>query len=53
MNLKIIILSLSFRFIRNDNGFDYDDYGDDDDDDDIDFSRFKCRSDDNLLYNKK
>ena len=51
MNLKIIILSLEdftiFRFIKNDNVIDYDD------DDDINLSRFKFRTDDNLLYNKK
>ena len=39
-----------FRFIKNDNVIDYDD---DDDDDDINLSRFKFRTDDNLLYNKK
>ena len=39
-----------FRFIKNDNVIDYDD---DDDDDDINPSRFKFRTDDNLLYNKK
>ena len=46
-----------FRFVKNDNVIDYDgndDYDDDDDDDDdIDFSRFKFRTDDNLLDNKK
>ena len=46
-----------FRFIKNDNVIDYDDDnddddGDDDDDDDINLSRFKSRTDDNLLYNK-
>ena len=38
------------RFIKNYNVIDYDD---DDDDDDINLSRFKFRTDDNLLYNKK
>ena len=32
---------------------DYDDDDDDDDDDDINLSRFKFKTDDNLLYNKK
>ena len=36
-----------FRFIKNDNVIDYDD------DDDINPSRFKFKTDDNLLYNKK
>ena len=40
-----------FRFIKNDNVIDDDD--DDDDDDDINPSRFKFRTDDNLLCNKK
>ena len=39
-----------FRIIKSDNVIDY--HGDDDDDD-INPSRFKIRSDDNLLYNKK
>ena len=39
-----------FRSIKNDNVIDYDD---DDDDYDINLSRFKFRTDDNLLYNKK
>ena len=38
-----------FRFIKYDNVIDYDD----DDDDDINLGRFKFRTDDNLLYNKK
>ena len=45
-----------FRFIKNDNVIDYDDNDDDDDDDDDDdtnLSRFKFKTDDNLLYNKK
>ena len=41
-----------FRFIENDNVIDDGD-DDDDDDDDINLSRFKFRTDDNLLYNKK
>ena len=44
-----------FRFIKNDNMIDYDDNDDeddDDDDDDINLSRFKFKTDDNLLYNK-
>ena len=41
------------RFIKNDNVIDYDDDDDDDDDDDINPSRFKFRTDDNLLHNKK
>ena len=40
-----------FRFIKDDNVVDYDD--DDDDGDDINPSRFKFRTDDNLLCNKK
>ena len=53
-SLKIIIFIFPddfarFRFIRNDNLFDYDD---DDDDDDINPSKFKFRTDDNRLYNK-
>ena len=44
-----------FRFVKNDNVIDYDGNDDDydDDDDDINFSRFKFRTDDNLLDNKK
>ena len=43
-----------FRFIKNDNVIAYVvDDDDDDDDDDINPSRFKFRTDDNLLYNKK
>ena len=48
-----------FRFIKDDNVIDNDDNDDDgnddddNDDDDINLSRFKFRTDDNLLYNKK
>ena len=41
-----------FRFIKNNNVIN-DDEDDDDDDNDINPSRFKFRTDDNLLYNKK
>ena len=39
--------------IDYDDDDDDDDDGDDDDDDDINLSRFKFRTDDILLYNKK
>ena len=42
----------TFRFIKNDNTIDYND-DDDDDDDDTNLSRFKFKTDDSLLYNKK
>ena len=38
-----------FRFLKNNNVIDYDD----DDDNDINLSRFKFKTDDNLLYKKK
>ena len=40
----------TFRFIKNNNVVDYDDDGEDDD---INLTRFKFKTDDNLLYNKK
>ena len=43
-----------FGFIKNDDVIDDDDDDDDDGDDDyINHSRFKFRTDDNLLYNQK
>ena len=43
-----------FRYIKNDNVIDYDDDDDDDDNnDDINIGRFKFKTNDNLLYNKK
>ena len=58
LNLKIMITDdfTRFRFVKNDNVIDYDDDDEEEEeeeDDNINPSRFKFRTDDNLLYNKK
>ena len=54
-NLSLMMISQDLDLKKNDYVIDYDDDddGDGDDDDDINPSRFKFRTNDNLLYNKK